>query len=151
MLSDEHTGPQIVRADRATRRRAIGWALLAVLAGTACLLFLTSVLAELDGLAEHSPELATARAATILQVALAIGVGFALLAAGWIARLSTRILEAGQYPLPGARLTRDTRLRRGSAARRVAWLGFVCAAVLVLAATGLLATGWRLLEMLAGA
>jgi hypothetical protein len=142
---------QIMPADRQARRTAIWLTIAAALLGLAVFGLLTAITEELESLAAESPRLAMERAATVLEVSLAIAAALALIAAVWLARLATRILEVGQYPLPGARLTRDTAVRTGLAARRIAWLGFFCAVVLALAAVGLLVTGWQLTSMLTDA
>jgi len=140
--------PQIVRADRRARRN-LAWIMVgALLAGLAVFACLAAITTELESLAADSPQLAVQRAASVLEVSLAIAAALALIAATWLARLATRILDAGRYPLPGARLTRDTLLRTGQEARRIAWLAFFCAGVLALAAVALLAVGWRLTTLL---
>jgi len=63
-------------------------------------------------------------------------------------RIGTRIRAAAQFPLPGARVIRDTALLRGDVARRRGKVMQRIGAVLVLCALGLFAASWLLYSSL---
>jgi len=73
-------------------------------------------------LAETDPAGAVATIyALAKQIALIMWItGLAALA--WLGRFGWRILNHNQYPVPGARVMKATRIRNGSEATRLAWL-----------------------------
>lgn len=129
--------PDIIRADRRMRVVTVVVLLLAAAVATAC------VFAFQDWLAEHaartSPQQLIAELRQWIGIA-ATGIGMCLLLlAGHAARLARRIGLHRRWPLPNARPLRDTRVRHGGEALRLArWLNAAAALALALA---LLATG----------
>lgn len=111
----------VVRADPALRRRALILALVIAVAGGA---WVAGTASRLE--ADHSTE-------ALQQWLLAtIGVAVAVALAGGIPLLllARQILKTGQFPPPGRRVLRDTPLRRGPAAMRMAWAAIVVTALL---------------------
>jgi hypothetical protein len=129
----------IVHADPAARRRAILIVLVVAAAGAAVVAATT---AELG--AEHSSEalqrwlLATIGGA--VMVTLASGIPLLLLA--------RQILTTDHFPPPGRRVIRDTPLRSGRPARRIAWLAIVAALSLWVCAGALSLLALRILRSL---
>ena len=80
-----------------------------------------------------------------LAIALAGCVICLLLVAGQSVLSARRVLEAGQWPLPGAWVLRDQVVRRGRLARRIArWMQVTAALMILLAVT----TGFVSLRLL---
>lgn len=67
-----------------------------------------------------------------------------LLLAGYAARLARRVAEQRRWPLAGARVLRDTPVRREAAALRLARLFNATAVVLLALAVGAGALSWRM-------
>lgn len=65
---------------------------------------------------------------TLLGGALAAAAGLR------IGHLCWRTLQSRQYPPPGTRVIRDTLVRRGAPAERIAWIGLALVAVLLVIA-----------------
>lgn len=109
--------PDIVRADPQYRRKA--WLVL----GVATVLAVLCVL----GFARWLQAWSQAMALELLVARLRVGAAAAVLAAAVCLLLlaaqaavqGRRVLDAGRWPLPGARLLQDRRIRRGPAARRI--------------------------------
>ena len=130
----------IVRADPMARAIAVGVFAVATLAGFLLMRVTAARIAELERLVIVDLERAREETIQLLWVLTGVGCGLALIAAAALAFKSRAIRRAGRYPLPGARVLRDTVLRTGSDASRVAHLGYTIALGLALGAIGLLVT-----------
>jgi hypothetical protein len=136
---------EVQLADPATRRRAlIVIAVIAVL-GWGAWFGLEHWLAGLRGLDPAQQRDALERA--LVWAAWAAMLPVAALALGlW--RYGTRVLRAGRFPAPGAKVIRDTAGRLGAPARARGPALRVFAALLGLLAAGTLIAVYRLLERL---
>ncbi|MCA9531110.1 MAG: hypothetical protein KC543_13330 [Myxococcales bacterium] len=92
---------------------------------------------------------ATLAAAVRAVDGLAMGfVVVSALMATWLTWLGVRIWTGARFPPEGMPVVRDTRVRRGAAARRLAVAAFVLAAALLLAGAAQLVLVRRLLSAL---
>lgn len=121
---------QVVRADPDKRRRFI------VVMSAATLVALSLVIGVSVWLAAWADTVRTVELIGYLRLGLAIalaGCGVCLLLlAGHSALSARRVLETGQWPLPGAWVLRDQVVRRGDTARRIARWMQVAAVLMVL-------------------
>ncbi|MBN8480070.1 MAG: hypothetical protein J0L88_00595 [Xanthomonadales bacterium] len=132
----------ILRADPALRRTT--WIVLGA-AGFACLVTLAAFQRWLGGFGDEVPVAdLVARMNKLIAIALTgSALCFAILA--WLAaRTSRRTAETGQWPAPDARVIRDTPVRRGLAAKRIARQFEIAGVVLLLLALGAGAMSLRL-------
>ncbi|HID76922.1 MAG TPA: hypothetical protein EYP56_13120 [Planctomycetaceae bacterium] len=147
MSEDRAVEDRIVQADRRFRRRVFWWVGVALLLG---LLGLLLVRRHVDGileLADRDLDQAIAQARRLAAVCAWI-TGLGLTGIGlWFGRLGWQIYLWDQYPPPRWRVIKDTRVRRGDQARRLARLALACCAISIL---GGAASGWLLYRLAAG-
>jgi hypothetical protein len=148
MGGDQEDG-SVVRADRSARTIALAVFAVATIAGMVLMRWMTRRIADLEGLMAVDMELAREGTVRLLWSLTGLGTGLAVVAAIVLALRSHAILRAGRYPVPGARPLRDTRVRTGVDARRIAALGYAAAGGLLLGAVGLLVTVKLTIEALA--
>src|SRR5438034_6363567 len=121
----------IIAADLRLRRRVLLCVVLMVVVGGLMLwrvdVYLNALVilksTDLHQVAQHVSRLLLLLAActALLTVSLAGGLSYTAL----------QVLRSGQYPPPGMRVIRDTRLRTGSKATALAQVGLVLAAVIL--------------------
>lgn len=142
MTGSPSTGTEIARADP-RRRRLVGVVLAS--ASIVAVAFLVAMHRWMASRASALPtdQLVVELRSWIAILLTAIGLCLLLLAAH-AARSARRIAEQRRWPLAGARVLRDTPVRHGADALRLArWLN-AAALVLTLLAIGAGAAGWRL-------
>ena len=137
-------------ADPAARKRALWTLALVVACGLALIAWLSAETGRIEELSATDPAFAARRAATLFLGVTWAAAGVALLAAILVLRISLEIRRNGRYPAPGARLLRDTMVRTGAQAERVARAGLLAAALLAAAVPMLVLTGHRVAAALAG-
>ena len=107
----------VIHADRRLQWFAIGLILVAAVVGAGILVWLQSYLQFQLQLLQSDPQRAAENILAVTRMML-IAFGLSLVAFsvyfGW---LGMRVLRSGQFPPPGMKVVRDTRLRLGSAAR----------------------------------
>lgn len=142
--------PPLISADPQLRARLLVWGTCVVGMGIGCLFFLKGRLDRLAALSTAAPELAAEqfqRLAVRVAALLLVLTG----AVGSLGSyLALRILRTGQYPPPGLRVVRDTPLRTGRPARRVALLLGTLAALVFLGGLGLSVVLWRVTQVSQG-
>ena len=130
---------QVIPADPVLRRRAVSLLLAGTVIGMLALTIVSAHLRQVSSVA-------------ILQrwlwgaVALASGGGIAF--GAYLVWLARQVLLAGQFPPPGRRVIRETRVRRGRAARQIAWLAMGTAGTMWAVSLALPLLLWRLLRLL---
>lgn len=139
--------PEIQPADPATRRRALFGAAVVALAGWLALFTLQRWLRGLGGTDPVALRLALEDA--MLWGSWAACLPVAVLAT-WLWLQGLRIMRAGRYPAPGAKVIRDTPVLHGDAARLRGLALRVLAAFLALLAAGTLIAVHRLVARLEG-
>lgn len=139
---------EIQRADPAARRRAVRLGVWMALIGAAVVWLVDHDLQRtLESLAAGGdPADATT---TVLAIGGAVGLGLVAVAL-WILGFARRIEHAERFPPPGVRVVRDTVVRRGAAALRLAYGLYLGALVLFVGGIAIPWTLWRLLESLTG-
>jgi hypothetical protein len=148
MGGDQEDGT-LVRADRGARTIALAVFAVATVAGFLLMRWITRTIADLERLMAVDIDLAREGTVRLLWSLTFLGAGLAVIAAIAIALRSRAILRADRYPVPGARPLRDTLVRTGVDARRIAAFGYAAAGGLLLGAVGLLVTVKLTIEALA--
>ena len=123
---------EIVRADKKHRRLVLGWAAVVTACGVVAMVLIHRLLkvpsdatpAQLAAITERALRLVTI-------IAWLCGLSFAGIGL-WFLRLGYRISRSGQFPPPGAKVIKDTRVRTGPQARGMALMALL---------TGLLSIG----------
>lgn len=144
---DAPTGPytppaagRVVRADKQMRMLALGVFAAATVVGLVAIRWMTQRIADLEQLIPTDSRRALAGTVQLLWTLTGLAAGMALVVALILAQKSRAIRRANQYPVPGARVLRDTVVRTDADARRVAAWGDALAIGLVLGAIGVLVT-----------
>ena len=146
-MSSESTKPVLI-ADQRLRRRVLVLAIVLSVLGLAAIYALEQFLEDIQELAKESPEEAMEQFGAFLSVFLAVVSLSLILVSVWIARFSLKALQAEQFPPPGARVIRDTRIIYGAQARRKAIPGLVLAAILAVCSILLYWQGWSVYQAL---
>jgi hypothetical protein len=140
---------RIISADTAYRRKVLLGLLLIFLGCAACLYALHGALHEMERLAGTEPEAALE---DIRSLVTAVSVANAFLSAvfcAWFGWLAYRTYTSGQYPPPGTRVLRDTKLRTGRGARMIA-VQQVAVALVILSTNGIMWYLHRIVDSLQG-
>ena len=141
-------GPREMQAaDPAARKRALLLVAVAAVLGAALLAWMSAQTDRIERLFGSDPEAATRQATTLFLGVAWAAAGVALLAGIVIFRAAMEIRRTGRYPAPGARLLRDTLVRTGARAERIARAGLLAAALLAITAPMLLVTAYRLVAL----
>lgn len=135
----------VLRADPRLRRQTLVVLALAIVIAVTCTYF---SLRWLLGVADLSAtDVLILRMRSMIGLAVAGCAACLALLAGYSARKGQRALRFQQWPLPAARVLRDTPIRRGRTAQRIGRLLQVSAVVLALLAVATGAVSWRLLML----
>ncbi|MBX3693391.1 hypothetical protein [Dokdonella sp.] len=133
----------ILRAD--ARLRRVTWIALAV----AAVLCVVAILAFQRWLAGIAPDMPLEMLQKYIRQFIALtvtGVSLCLALLAWLAaRAGRRAVQARQWPIPGARVIRDTPIRRGEPAQRIGRQLQVLALVLLVFAAGSAMVSLRML------
>ena len=109
----------IVPADPVLRRVAVaGWGSLVAL-GAVATWYVSRVLDHAQGVATYDPRGAFFEVQRVVIPVLIIGFVLGVVIALYFLVNALRIIRAGRFPAPGARLVRTTPIRRGAAAHRI--------------------------------
>jgi hypothetical protein len=131
---------RIVHADNRIRLLAFAVFVAATAAGLLAMRWITARIAALERLVPVDSEQALRGTVALLWWLTGLAAGMALVVALIVLQKSRAIRRANRYPVPGARVLRDTVVRTGADARRVAAWGDALAIGLALGALGLLVT-----------
>jgi hypothetical protein len=108
----------VVQADKELRKKFILFLILFTIVVILIEPTLNRCIEQIKETSEKDPELAFKKSMVALKVSLGL-VSFLLLMAGvYFIALARRTFKSGQYPPPGMRVIRDTRLRTGTQAKR---------------------------------
>ena len=108
----------MVRADKSLRKKLILFLILFTIIVILIQPTINRYIEQIKETSEKDPELAFKKSMVALKVSLGL-VSFLLLMAGvYFIALARRTFKSGQYPPPGMRVIRDTRLRTGIQAKR---------------------------------
>lgn len=128
----------IIKADARLRRRALWFGGIGCVAGLVAIGLLPIWLRHLD----RDQAVWAVRGTTWLIA------GAGALLALWLMRLATRIWRERRFPCHGMRVIRDTSVREGPAARRIAWVAIVGSVTSLALAAGLVFVAERMLSLL---
>lgn len=124
----------LVPADPALRRLALpAWGVFVAL-GAAGIWFVTRALHEAQAIVAYDPRGAFLAVQRVVIPVVIAGIVLFVIVAVFCLVNALRIIRAGRFPAPGARLTRATSIRRGAAAHRVG-VAMAAVAMLMLAAS----------------
>lgn len=108
----------MVRADKSLRKKLILFLILFTIVVIVIEPTLNRYIEQIKETSKKDPELAFKKSMVALKVSLGL-VSFLLLMTGvYFIALARRTFKSGQYPPPGMRVIRDTRLRTGTQAKR---------------------------------
>ena len=108
----------VIPADPALRRIAVaGWAIIAII-GSGVLWYVARTLRHAQALSAYDPRGAFLEVQRVVIPAVAVGVIAGVAISAYCLVTALRILRAGRFPAPGARVLRATPIRRGAAAQR---------------------------------
>lgn len=108
----------IVPADKNLRKKCFIFLGLLVIAVFITLPYFNKYLEQIKQVSNENPEAAFKKSMFVLKATLGF-VSFLLVMTGiYSMSLARRTLKSGQYPPPGMRVIRDTRLRTGNQAKR---------------------------------
>jgi hypothetical protein len=137
--TDELAGT-VVRADKRMRLVAFVVFVAATVLGLLGMRWITARIAALEKLVPVDSRQALEGTVALLWWLTGLAAGMALIVAVIVLQKSRAIRRANCYPVPGARMLRDTVVRTGADARRIASWGDALAIGLVLGALALILT-----------
>lgn len=124
----------LIPADKALRKKVILFLVIIVFAALVLEPHFEAYLGQMSQLSKEDPNLALEKTMLLLKWSLR-SVFVALVGMGvYLILLARRALRSGQYPPPGMRVIRDTRLRRGNQAKRAAISLIIVASLLMVVA-----------------
>jgi uncharacterized membrane protein SpoIIM required for sporulation len=124
----------LIPADKVLRKKVILFLLIAVLTALVLEPHLKAYMDQMSRLSKEDSNLALEKTMLLLTWSLRV-VFVALVGMGvYLILLARRTLRSDQYPPPGMRVIRETRLRKGTQAKRAALSLIVLASLLMVVA-----------------
>jgi uncharacterized membrane protein len=124
----------IVPADKNLRKKFFIFLGLSVIAILIIVPYFNGYLEQIRQVLKENPEVAFKKSMFVLKATLSF-VSLLLVMTGiYLMFLARRTLKSGQYPLPGMRVIRDTRLRTGTQAKVAAISLIVISCILIVLA-----------------
>lgn len=121
----------MLKADRGLRIRLLLFLALFSVLGTLVIFGLERHLEKIVAASEDNPEQAVREVFRLLRLSAGVG-GAGLLVFGlYFTHFSLKVLSSGQFPPPGTKVVRDTRVQTGPAARLRAGAGIALATLLI--------------------
>jgi len=121
----------IVRADKEFRKRFILFLVLIIIVFVFAILSMKSYLDQMAELRRENPSLAGEKITLLLKWWMGLGalpiLGFGV----YQILIARRILKSGQYPPPGMKMLRDTKIQTGSKAKKAAISLIVLSSVII--------------------
>jgi uncharacterized protein YpmB len=121
----------IVRADKEFRKRSIIFLVIIIIVFIVAILSMKSYLDQVAQLAQGNPDLAAKKVMFLLRWWLGLGSLPILGLAVYQILLAGRVLKSGQFPPPGMKLIRDTKIRTGRKAKKVALFLIVLSSIII--------------------
>jgi hypothetical protein len=135
---------EIIYADKDLRRRALILTLGLAVFGWWGIELTQSYLHRLEILSETDPYEAARKIIPFVYAWMALSVAAVVAMSTYFFWLGVKVATTDQYPYPGMRVLRDTRIVRGGRARLRAAIALILAAVIVLAGCWAVVFGTRL-------
>lgn len=123
-----------IPADKVFRKKVILFLLVVILAAIVLEPHFKAYMHRVSQLSKNDPELALEKTMLLLKWSLRLVFVSLLGMGGYLILLARRTFRSGQYPPPGMRVMRDTRLRKGNQANRAAVSLIVLASFLIVTA-----------------
>ena len=121
----------VISADKTLRKKVIIFLVIVVLASIVLEPHFKAYMDQIHQFSKKDPERALEKTMLLLKWSLR-AVFLALLGMGaYLILLARRTFRSGQYPPPGMKVIRDTRLRTGNQAKRAAISLIVLASILI--------------------
>lgn len=134
--------PDILKADPVYRRKVLIWIFIIALGGSLCLILLMPFLENY--LASHKPEVAFNIIKYTLLILMIIPALFSL----YLIRIALRTIKHCQFPPPGIKVVKDTRILYDDAAKSRAVILIVLAVLIFLLCCGISAITFTLANLL---
>jgi heme/copper-type cytochrome/quinol oxidase subunit 3 len=126
---------ELIRADNSLRKKTIVLLVIFVLGLMLLSPYLNNRLAAWRQAAADNPETALARYSALFQWLLGITALLVSAASLYLMVVAVRVLKTEQYPPPGLKVLRDTRLQTGRRARITAYVLLVNSIILIVLVT----------------
>jgi heme/copper-type cytochrome/quinol oxidase subunit 2 len=137
-----------VQADKEFRKKIILFLIIVTLAIMVAEPYLRDYLDQIEQQSQKEPEMAFYKIMVVLKFLMG-SVFLLLLGMGiYLILLARRISRSHQYPPPGMKVIRDTRIRTGAEAKSITILMIVSSAVLILFAFLFLCFTWAFEKVL---
>jgi hypothetical protein len=121
----------IVPADKEYRKRFIIFLVLIMIVFVVTILSMKSYLDQMAQLTRENPGLAAEKVIVLLKWWMGLG-SLPILGLGvYQILLARRVLKSGQFPPPGMKVVRDTKIRTGGKAKKVAMSLIVLSSVII--------------------
>ncbi|HXX34791.1 MAG TPA: hypothetical protein VEM15_10000 [Thermodesulfobacteriota bacterium] len=121
----------IVRADKEFRKRFILFLVLIIIVFGFAILSMKNYLDQMGELSREPPGLAGEKIISLLKWWMGLGalpiLGFGV----YQILIARRILKSGQYPPPGMKMLRDTKIQTGSKAKKTAISLIVLSSIII--------------------
>jgi hypothetical protein len=121
----------IVPADKEFRKRFIIFLVLIVIVFVVTILSMKSYLDQVAQLTRENPDLAAKKVMFLLKWWMGLGSLPILGLAVYQILLARRVLNSGQFPPPGMKVVRDTKIRTGGRAKKVALSLIVLSSIII--------------------
>ena len=132
----------IVAADKELRKKIIIFLLLVTIAVVVTGSYLENYLDQIEQQSQKDPELASEKIMFVFRLCTGL-VFLLLLCMGiYLILLARRTLRSGQYPPPGMKVIRDTRIRTGAEVKSITVLMFFSSVILIIFAFLVLYFPW---------
>jgi heme/copper-type cytochrome/quinol oxidase subunit 2 len=132
----------VVQADKNLRKKFIIFLGLTMIAVLLIVPYFNDYIEQIKQISKENPELAFKKSMFMLKLTLGI-VSFLLLMTGvYFIILARRTFKSGQYPPPGMRMIRETKLRTGTQAKKAALSLIVLSCILIILAFFFLYFPW---------
>ena len=132
----------VVQADKNLRKKFIIFLGLTMIAVLLIVPYFNDYIEQIKQISKENPELAFKKSMFMLKLTLGI-VSFLLLMTGvYFIILARRTFKSGQYPPPGMRMIRKTKLRTGTQAKKAALSLIVLSCILIILAFFFLYFPW---------
>ena len=132
----------VVPADKNLRKKFIIFLGFTITAIFLFAPYFNDYIEQIKQISKENPEVAFKKAILILKIALGIVSLILLVTRVYLIGLARRILKSGQYPPPGVRVIRDTRLRTGTQVKKIALSLIVLSCILIILAFFFLYFPW---------
>ena len=134
----------IVTADRELRKKIIIFLVLVTIAVVVTGSYLEDYLDQIEQQSQKDPELVSEKIMFVLKLCTGL-VSLLLLCMGiYLILLARRTLKSGQYPPPGMKVIRDTRIRTEAEARSITIVMLFSSLILIIFAFLVLCFPWAL-------